>query len=208
MGNDHTRPERSEARLKEPSVTVVIKAKVDVDDPADIGRPRWRSNELLPDGRELIVTIRDLALVFSEPAARWLLGMMAAIIGPDLELDFRRGLVAPTAFGAPDRNGMAVRVRAAVHVYHPGDVNRPRWEHDELVITLGTVTLVLSQPVARRLLVALTDALTVPSATPVIPVQAVQKPRSIGAGALAASPTQDRSAADNLGQPPAATNVS
>jgi hypothetical protein len=190
-------------------VTVVIKAKVDVDDPADIGRPRWKSNEFLPDGRELIVTIRDLALVLSEPAARWWLGMMAAIIGPDPELDFRRGLVAPTAFGAQGRNSMAVRVRAAVHVYHPADVNRPRWEHDdELVITLGTVTLVLSAPVARRLLEVLTVVLTVRSAARVIPVQAVQRARSTGAGTVAASPTQDLSAADNLGQPPAVTNVS
>jgi hypothetical protein len=189
-------------------VTVVIKAKVDVDDPEDIGRPRWKSNEFLPDGRELIVTIRDLAVVFSEPAARWLLGMLAAIVaGPDPEV--RRGLVAPTAFRTADRNGMAVRIQAAVHVYQPADVNRPRWEHDdELVITLGTVSLMLSKPAARRLLEVLTVVLTVRSAARVVPVLAVERPRSVGAGAAAASPTQVRSATDNLGQPPAATNVS
>jgi hypothetical protein len=54
----------------------------------------------------------------------------------------------------------------------------------------------------------LTVALTVRSAARVTPVQAVQRPRSIGAGAVAAAPSQDRSPADNLGQPPAATNVS
>ena len=64
----------------EASITVRIRAAVNVEYPEHIDRPRWEFNDLLPESRELIVAVGDLLLMFSEPAARWLLAMLAPIV--------------------------------------------------------------------------------------------------------------------------------
>jgi hypothetical protein len=141
-------------------MTVQIKAAAYVDDPADVNRPCWESNDLLPNGRELIVTIRDVVLTFSEPAAMWLLGMLAAIMPPEPELRGRPEVAAGMAGGTPIGHATTIRIEVSVHVYHPGEVKRPRWDDNrELVVSLGTLHLVLANPAARRLLEVLTDVL-------------------------------------------------
>jgi hypothetical protein len=141
-------------------MTVQIKAAAYVDDPADVNRPCWGSNDLLPNGRELIVTIRDVVLTFSEPAAMWLLGMLAAIIPAEPGLHGPREVTAGMAGGTMVGHAMTVRIEVSVHVYHPGEVKRPCWDDNrELVLSLGTLHLVLANPAARRLLAVLTDVL-------------------------------------------------
>jgi hypothetical protein len=148
-------------------MTVQIKAAAHVDDPADVNWPCWEPNDLSPGGRKLIVTLRDVTLCLSEPAARWLLGMLAAIMPPEPELHSPRGVAAGMAEGPREGHFMTIRIQLSVHVYHPGEVNRLRWDDNrELVVSLGTLHLVLATPAAKRLLEVLTAVLASgPSAT-------------------------------------------
>jgi hypothetical protein len=61
-----------------------IQVAVHVDHPGEVGRPRW-SGRLQFERRELTVAIGDLVLVFSEPAARCLLEMLAVIMPSEEE---------------------------------------------------------------------------------------------------------------------------
>jgi hypothetical protein len=122
-----------------------------VDHPQEIGRARWQANRLLAEGRELIVTVGDFVLMLSEPAAWRLLTMLAAILGPQPE----GGPRPPASMG----DAVRVRVEVGVHAYNPAEVGRPRWERQELVVTIGDVVIYLSETAARWLLKVLTAAL-------------------------------------------------
>jgi hypothetical protein len=134
-----------------------VRASVTVDHPQEIGRARWQANRLLPEGRELIVTVGDFVLMLSEPAAWRLLTMLAAIIGPQPE----GGPRPPASMGGGTSLSDAVRVRVQVSVYahNPAEVGRPRWDHHELVVTVGDVVIYLSETAARWLLKVLKAAL-------------------------------------------------
>jgi hypothetical protein len=138
---------------------VRIRAAVHVHDCEEIGRPRWKSNPVIPGGRELFVSIRDLALVFSDPAARWLLSMLAAIMVMDEEPTGRCRSAARTSLDEPARDPLGMEIRVVVRVYRPGDVERPRWEGRELIVSARNLVLVLSEPAARCLLETLAAAL-------------------------------------------------
>ena len=121
-----------------------------VDHPQEIGQARWHANRLLAEGRELIVTVGDFVLMLSEPAAWRLLTLLAAILGPQPE-----GGPRPASMGDVVR----VRVEIGVHAHNPAEVGRPRWERQELVVTIGDVVIYLSEAAARWLLKVLSAAL-------------------------------------------------
>jgi hypothetical protein len=125
---------------------------VTVDHPQEIGRARWHANRLLAEGRELIVTVGDFVLMLSEPAAWRLLTLLAAVIAPDPQ---------PASMGGGTLLSDAVRVRVqvGVYAYNPAEVGRPRWDHHELVVTIGDVVVYLSEAAARWLLKVLSAAL-------------------------------------------------
>jgi hypothetical protein len=126
---------------------------VTVDHPQEIGRARWQANRRLAEGRELIVTVGDFVLMLSEPAAWRLLTMLAAVIAPDPRLE--GGLRLPASMG----DAVRVRVQVGVHAHNPAEVGRPRWERQELVVTIGDVVIYLSETAARWLLKVLSAAL-------------------------------------------------
>ena len=136
-----------------------IKAAVHVDHRDHISRPRWRCNRLLPGERELVVTLRDLVLVLSEPAARWLLAMLEPIVESGQQARNPRGTVEQGNYKTPVWDRLTVRIRVTVYVYHPGEVQRPRWEGRELVVTAGDLIVLLSEPAARWLLKVLAEVL-------------------------------------------------
>jgi hypothetical protein len=123
---------------------------VTVDHPQEIGRAVWQANRLLAEGRELIVTVGDFVLMLSEPAAWRLLTMLAAIIAPDPQ---------PEGGGTSLSDVVRVRVQVSVHAHNPAEVGRPRWERQELVVTIGDVVVYLSEAAARWLLKVLSAAL-------------------------------------------------
>jgi hypothetical protein len=145
-------------------MTVRIRAAVNVEHPELIDRPRWEFNDLLPEGRELIVAAGDLLLMFSEPAAMWLLAMLAPIVPLLAEAIGQHGPAA-VACGTLAQDDMRVRIHVAVRIHHPGEIGRPRWDRRELVITIGGVVIVFSESAARRLLEVLT-AILVPQGEP------------------------------------------
>ena len=124
-----------------------------VDHPQEIGRARWQANRLLAEGRELIVTVGDFVLMLSEPAAWRLLTMLAAIIAPDPQPE--GGPRPPASMGDAVRG----RVQVGVHAYNPAEVGLPRWERQEVVVTIGDVVVYLSEAAARWLLKVLSAAL-------------------------------------------------
>jgi hypothetical protein len=126
---------------------------VTVDHPQEIGQAHWQANRLLSEGRELIVTVGDFVLMLSEPAAWRLLTLLAAIIAPDPQPE--GGTRPPASMGGVVR----VRVQVAVHAHNPAEVCRPRWDHHELVVTIGDVVVYLSEAAARWLLKVLSAAL-------------------------------------------------
>jgi hypothetical protein len=132
---------------------------VTVDHPQEIGRADWQANRLLAEGRELIVTVGDFVLMLSEPAAWRLLTMLAAVMAPQSEPE--GGPRAPESMGGGTSLSDAVRVRVqvAVHAHNPAEVGRPRWDHHELVVTIGDVVVYLSEAAARWLLKVLSAAL-------------------------------------------------
>jgi hypothetical protein len=133
---------------------------VTVDHPDEIGRPQWQANRRLPEGRELIVTVGDFVLMLSEPSARWLLAMLAAIMAPQLEPDGDSGSPAPVGCGTLLPDVVRVRVLVGVHAYNPAEVGRPRWSgRHELEITIGEVAVYLTDASARWLVEVLTAAL-------------------------------------------------
>src|ERR1700730_17173026 len=137
-----------------------VRAAVTVDHPEEIGRPHWKFNRRLPEGRELIVTMGDFVLMLSEPAARWLLAMLAAIMAPQLEPAGASRSPAPIGCGTLLPDVVRVRVLVGVHAYNPAEVGRPRWSgRHELVITIGEVAVYLTDAAARWLLEVLTAAL-------------------------------------------------
>jgi hypothetical protein len=140
-------------------LSVRIKAAVHVDHRDQISRPRWRRNRLLPGERELVVALRDLVLILSEPAARWLLAMLEAIVESDRQARNPQGMVDHGNYKTPVWDRLTVRIQVTVHVYHPGEVQRPRWEGRELVVTAGDLIVLLSEPAARWLLKALAELL-------------------------------------------------
>jgi hypothetical protein len=109
----------------------------------------------MQEGRGLVIAIRDLRLVFSEPVARWLLAMLSAILAVESEL----GALRQPAAGWPRRalagDVPAVRIQVVVQVYHSGELGRPRWDGTELVVTAGDLVLRFSERAARGLLGAL-----------------------------------------------------
>jgi hypothetical protein len=132
---------------------------VTVDHPQEIGRARWQVNRLLAEGRELIVTVGDFVLMLSEPAAWRLLTMLAAIMAPQLEPAGDPGPPASMGRGTWLSDAVRVRVQVGVHAHNPAEVGRPRWERQELVVTIGDVVVYLSEAAARWLLKVLTAAL-------------------------------------------------
>jgi hypothetical protein len=124
-----------------------------VDHPQEIGRAHWQANRLLSEGRELIVTVGDFVLMLSEPAAWRLLTLLAAVIAPDPQPE--GGPRPPASMGDVVR----VRVQLGVHAHNPAEVGRPRWERQELVVTIGDVVIYLSEAAARWLLKVLSAAL-------------------------------------------------
>jgi hypothetical protein len=124
---------------------------VTVDYPEEIGRPHWQANRRLPEGRELIV--------LSQPAARWLLAMLTAILDPQPDPEGGSRLPAPMAGGAALWDGVRVRVQVGVQVHNPAEVGRPRWDRHELVVTIGDVVVYLSEAAARWLPKVLNAAL-------------------------------------------------
>jgi hypothetical protein len=54
-------------------IRVQVRVALRVYSRADVGRPRW-------DRRELVVTIGDVVVYLSEPAARWLLEVLTAAL--------------------------------------------------------------------------------------------------------------------------------
>jgi hypothetical protein len=126
---------------------------VTVDHPQEIGRADWHANRLLAEGRELIVTVGDFVLMLSEPAAWRLLTMLAAIIAPNPQPE--SGPRPPASMG----DAVRVRVQLGVHAHNPAEVGRPRWDHHELVVTIGDVVVYLSEAAARWLLKVLSAAL-------------------------------------------------
>jgi hypothetical protein len=149
----------------EASITMRIRAAVDVEYPEHIDRPRWEFNDLLREGRELIIPVGDLLLMFSEPAARWLLAMLAAIV-PLLAEAIGQHEPAAAACGTLVGDDIRVRIHVAVGIHHPGEIGRPRWDRRELVITIGGVVVVFSESAARRLLDVLTAILDPPREGP------------------------------------------
>jgi hypothetical protein len=136
-----------------------VRAAVTVDHPEEIGRLRFKINRRLPEGRELIVTVGDFVLALSNPAARWLLAMLTAIIAPELGREGNAGPPAPIGRGVSLADGVRVRVEVAVHAHNPAEVGRPRWEQHELVVAIGDVVVYLSEPAARWLMAVLKAAL-------------------------------------------------
>jgi hypothetical protein len=134
-----------------------VRASVTVDHPQEIGRARWHANRLLAEGRELIVTVGDFVLMLSEPAAWRLLTLLAAIIGPQPEGGPRP--LASMGGGTSLSDNVRVRVQIGVHAHNPAEVGRPRWERQELVVTIGDVVVYLSEAAARWLLKVLRAAL-------------------------------------------------
>jgi hypothetical protein len=133
---------------------------VTVDHPQEIGRAHWQANRLLAEGRELIVTVGDFVLMLSAPAAWRLLTMLAAVIAPDPPQP-EGGPRPPASMGGGTSLSDAVRVRVqvGVHAHNPAEVGRPRWDHHELVVTVGDVVVYLSEAAARWLSKVLTAAL-------------------------------------------------
>jgi hypothetical protein len=132
---------------------------VRVDGPTDIDRPLWVPNELLPEGREIRIVIRDLLLVLSGAASTWLLAMLEVMVSA-AEVDGLRDLAAMHVDKLPgDHPGGPTRVTA--HAFHPGEVSRPRWDGRELVVTLssGDVVLIFSAAAAAWLVEVLRVAL-------------------------------------------------
>jgi hypothetical protein len=126
-----------------------------VDHPEEIRRPRWKANGGLPEARELIVSMGDFVLMLSEPTAGWLLAMLAAIVSPEGGSE----LQPPRAGGVPPAEDIRVQVQVVLRVYSQTEVGRPRWDHHELVVTIGDVVVYLSEAAARWLLKVLTAAL-------------------------------------------------
>jgi hypothetical protein len=56
-------------------------------------------------------------------------------------------------------DAVRVRVEVGVHAHNPAEVGRPRWDHHELVVTIGDVVVYLSEAAARWLLKVLSAAL-------------------------------------------------
>ena len=56
-------------------------------------------------------------------------------------------------------DAVRVRVQVGVHAHNPAEVGRPRWDHHELVVTIGDVVVYLSEAAARWLLKVLSAAL-------------------------------------------------
>jgi hypothetical protein len=139
---------------------VRIQAVVQVDNPADVGPTQWRHNHQLADRVELNVTVGDLLMTFSEPAATWLQGMLSAVMIRD---EGTRHSVSSAIRVASDGRdaGPPVRIQVHVSVYRPGEVGRPRWEHHgrDLVLAIGDLFLVFTRSAARQLLESLTDGL-------------------------------------------------
>jgi hypothetical protein len=98
--------------------------------------------------------VGDFVLMLSEPAAWRLLTLLAAIIGPQPE-----GGPRPPASMGGGTDAVRVRVQVAVHAHNPAEVGRPRWERQELVVTIGDVVVYLSETAARWLLKVLSAAL-------------------------------------------------
>jgi len=128
-------------------LSVRIKAAVHMDDPAEVGQPRWERNRLLPEGRQLVVTIGELTLFFSEAAARWFLGMIEAMMPTGPEGADRSGWT-----GEAIRSGPAVRIQVVGYVCHAADIGRPRWDGAQLVVTAGDLVLMFSEPTVSRLM--------------------------------------------------------
>jgi hypothetical protein len=128
---------------------VRIKAAVEVDDPGEVGRPAWKTGGRSTEGRALVITIGDLLMVLSEPAAGWLLALLAAIVDPTSEPEGQREPIFRRTRGTRVADVLDMRIELALHVYRPGDVGRPRWEGRELVFSVGNLVLVFSEPAAR-----------------------------------------------------------
>jgi len=56
-------------------------------------------------------------------------------------------------------DAVRVRVQVGVHAHNPAEVRLPRWDHQELVVTIGDVVVYLSEAAARWLLKVLSAAL-------------------------------------------------
>jgi hypothetical protein len=136
-----------------------IKAAVHVDHPEEIRRPRWKANGGLPEARELIVSMGDFVLMLAEPTAGWLLAMLAAIVGLEPGPEGGSELQPPRAGGVSPAEDIRVQVQVVLRVHSRSEVGRPRWDHHELVVTIGDVVIYLSEPAARWLLKVLTAAL-------------------------------------------------
>jgi hypothetical protein len=136
-----------------------IKAAVHVDHSEEIRRPRWKASGRLPETRELIVSMGDFVLMLSEPAARWLLAMLAAMIGSEHEPDGRFDPQPAMTGGVSPAEDVGVHVQVGVRVYSRAEVGRPHWDRHELVVTIGDVVVYLSEPAARWLSKVLTAAL-------------------------------------------------
>jgi hypothetical protein len=136
-----------------------IKHAVIVDYPEEITRARWQADRRMPGGRELVLSIRDfqareVMLLLSEPAVRSLQEMLAAIVIPT------DGFPAPPVARAEGRwPADGVRVRLAIWVQDPSEVNRPCWRDHELVVSIGgAVIFHMAEPAAIRLLEVLAAA--------------------------------------------------
>jgi len=130
---------------------VRIKAAVHVDELHDVGQFRWERNGLLPDGRQLMIPLGDALVVLSEPAARCFLAMLTAIVAPESEAG---GVCDPADRGVsrlPARDRLATRIQIAVHVLRPSEVGRPHWDGSDLMVNVGGLVVVLSEPPARSL---------------------------------------------------------
>jgi hypothetical protein len=63
-------------------VTTRFRLYLHIDELQDLGRPRWDSGYDHENHRELHLAVGDVRLVFSEPVARCLREMLAAIVPP------------------------------------------------------------------------------------------------------------------------------
>src|SRR5438105_6158506 len=109
----------------------------------------------MPECRVLMIPIRDLRLVLSEPAGRWLLAMLAAFMAPESESGRLRGRTADWTLPSVASQRLPVRIQAVAYVCHPGELGRPRWEGSELAIATGGLVVRFSEMAVRRLLAVL-----------------------------------------------------
>jgi len=109
------------------------------------------------------MTLRDLVLLLSEPAARWLLAMLEAIIDPGSEAYDPEGQAAESACETLAHNHLAVRIQVNVQVYDPGEIGRPRWQGRELAVAAGDLLMIFSASAARWFLKALGSTVDEPS---------------------------------------------